>query len=84
MVAFLSLPVAWNLDIGLETLLDDASLIDSTPEHVTLHRGMRRNPVLLLSKIPRQSCRKMLYWGKGCLALTASAECEILHFLLPD
>lgn len=55
MVTFLSLPVAWNLDIGLETPSDDAKPTDSTPEHVTLHRGMRRNPVLFLSKIPRQS-----------------------------
>lgn len=55
MVTFLSLPVAWNLDIGQETPSDDAKPTDSTPEHVTLHRGMRRNPVLFLSKIPRQS-----------------------------
>lgn len=50
-----SLPVAWNLDVRLRTLSDDVAPTDSTPESVTLHRGMRRNPILFLSKIPRQS-----------------------------
>lgn len=34
---------------------NDVAPTDSTPENVTLHRGRKRNPILVLSKIPRQS-----------------------------